>query len=356
MSILHMDFPSGSAGIYGTDATKLLDGAYAENSHIGLVEDPDPIITGSVVYVGSGFLATGTLRKALPASLQTVGAAMRIWLPGLPSNDDALPNPFNVRDISNNTLVSFAVRTDGRVSAYRGYAEGGTLLGTSATPAFTANSWQHVEFKVFSHASTGTVEVRVNGVSVLNLTGQNTTGTAITQWCINSNVTSGSFSHPFYVKDIVVWDTNGSLNNNFMGSVSVKELIPNSDVSLNWSLTGSATGYGAVNEAPPDDDTKYIYAGTTPPAADVMGLTDLPVDVTSVRGIMMVTRSKNTDGGDGKLQMGMVSGASTGLGTDRQLSTAYTYYTDIMETDPNTAAQWLPGNLNNANLRFNRTL
>lgn len=354
--LLHMDFPSGSPGLYGTDASKLLDGIYSEASNIGLTEDPSPTVTGNVIYVGSGFLATGTLRKSLPATLATVGAALRLYLPGLPGNDALLPNPFNVRDISNSTQVSFAIRTDGRLSAYRGYAEGGTLLGTSAAPAAIANAWQHWEFKVFSHASTGTIEVRVDGVVVLSLTGQNTGSGLLTQWAINSNVTAGSASHPFYVKDIIIWDTTGSFNNNFMGSCSVKELIPDGDISANWAVTGSATHYGAVNEAPPDDDTKYIYAVTPAPAADVMGLTGLPVDVTSVRGLMVINRSKNTDGGDGKLQMGLVSGASTQLYTDRQITTAYTYWTDISETDPATAAPWLPGAVNNVNLWFNRTL
>ena len=354
--LLHMDFPSGSPGVYGTTAARLLDGMYGEASNISLVEDPDPNVSGNVIYVGSGFLATGTLRKALPVTLATVGAALRLYLPGLPGNDEALPNPFNVRDISNNTQVSFAIRTDGRLSAYRGYAEGGTLLGTSAAPAAIANAWQHWEFKIFSDASTGTIEVRVDGVVVLSLTGQNTGSGLLTQWTINSNVTGGSFSHPFYVKDLIIWDTTGAFNNNFMGSCSVKELIPDGDVALNWALTGSVTGYGAVNEAPPDDDTKYIYAVTPAPSADLMSLTDLPVDVTSVRGLMIINRSKNTDGGDGKLQMGLVSGASTMLGTDRQITTAYTYWTDISETDPATAAAWLPGAVNNVNLRFNRTL
>ncbi len=369
MSIITMDFPSGSIGVYNSDSTKMLDGLYTADgaAFVSLVNDPDPSIgsAGRVVLLRASQSTGGcqAFRRVLPSSLYTLGFGCRIWMPSLPSNPNLTMLLLDLRNGSNASICHLRLETDGRISAYRGgngsaWTGGGTLLGTSSSPCFTSNAWQHVEVKMFADAAAGTIEVRVNGVTYLSLTGQNTLGATgpCTQYASGGKGGAVGSDFIFYMKDMVVWDTTGSANNNFLGSVSVKELIPNSDVALNWSLTGSATGYGAVNEAPADDDTKYIYAVTPAPSADVMGLTDLPTDVTSVRALMIINRSKNTDGGDGKLQMGLVSGASTMLGADRQITTAYTYYTDISEVDPATGAAWLPGAVNLVNLRYNRTL
>ena len=54
--------------------------------------------------------------------------------------------------------------------------------------------------------------------------------------------------------------------------------------------------------------------------------------------------------GGGNLQMAMKSGASTGLGSDRPMTVAFTYWQDVFEVDPATSAQWLPAAVNAANL------
>lgn len=361
MSILFMDFPSGGQGLYGTNTAYMLNGLYAGlDGTVSLVEDPDPNITGNVIKVVSNGPFLRGVRKVFASSVTTLGFANRFWATQLPSNTNfpavqSLAPAWEWRDGSNSTIVQIYVDTTGSLVAYRGSVlAGGVLLATS-NPCIITGAFQHIEMKLFSDAVTGTIDIRVDSVTVLSFTG-NTGGAPIAQFkygVLNNGAADPGY---WYWKDTIWWDTTGAYNNDFMGSVSVKELIPDGDVALNWALTGSVTGYGAVNEAPPDDDTKYIYAVTPAPAADLMSLTDLPVDVTSVRGLMIINRSKNTDGGDGKLQMGLVSGASTQLYTDRQITTAYTYWTDISETDPATAAAWLPGAVNAMNLRFNRTL
>jgi hypothetical protein len=71
---------------------------------------------------------------------------------------------------------------------------------------------------------------------------------------------------------------------------------------------------------------------------------------------MPIHRSRKTDAGDGNIQVGAISGASTGLGADRPITTAYTYWWDIFDTDPATAAAWSRTSVNAMNLQLNRTL
>jgi hypothetical protein len=95
---------------------------------------------------------------------------------------------------------------------------------------------------------------------------------------------------------------------------------------------------------------------TPAPAASKFGLSDLPTNVTSVKGLYAVNRSRKTDSGDGQLQVGMVSGVSTVLGNDRTITTSYTYWTDVFEEDPATSAPWTRTGVNAAQLQVNRTV
>ena len=337
----------------------MLNGIYAAASCL-LEEDPDPLVAGNVLHLGT-VINFDNLRKVLPAPQATVGMCARLWLAALPGGAS---NPcfFRFNDGANVIHVSIAVTSTGVIQAWRGSQinPAGTLLGSTAGPVLVANSFQHVEAKVFISDTVGTVEVRVNGVTVLNLTNKDTANSAdltVAQVLLTPSARGDLASQDvsIYFKDWFVWDSTGAHNNNFAGSVSVVNLTPSSDVALTWALSSGATGFSLVNESPPVD-AGFISAATPPPAADKMGMTNLPADVTSVRALMTLVRARKTDGGDGSLQVGLISGASTDLGADRPITTAFTYYSDISEEDPATVAPWLPTAVDAANMQFNRTL
>jgi hypothetical protein len=71
---------------------------------------------------------------------------------------------------------------------------------------------------------------------------------------------------------------------------------------------------------------------------------------------MPIHRSRKTDGGDGNMQLGVISAAATGLGSNRPITTAYTYWYDIFDADPNGAAAWTRISFNAINLQLNRTV
>jgi hypothetical protein len=157
-----------------------------------------------------------------------------------------------------------------------------------------------------------------------------------------------------YVKDFHVLDGLGAFNNAKLGPAIVYRRPPTADVSGGWTST-AATKFDAVDEADVND-ADYISAVWPAPAAQLFDVQDLPADVVSVRGVMMLARMSKSDGGDGQVQMGIKSGASTGLGTDRAISTAKTYYWDVKEADPNTGVAFTPAGFNAAQLQINRTL
>lgn len=351
--------------IYGTDAgraARLLNGVYAAVSRFDLQVDPDPTAVGQVLHGFGGGLG-GEIRKVIPTARTTIGALARFWLsnlPGLPGVGSC-PSFFSFRDQNNVPHIRISLDPSGDIVVFRNDNGGEVQIGITATPVLVANAWKHMEAKVVLDVAAGSVEVRIEGITVLNIVGVRTTSNiagAIAS-CLNvaqqSPQTAGACD--LYVKDYIIWDSTTGFNNNFMGSCQVLKIIPDADVALNWTPSSGATGFNLINEVTPDDDVNYIAAPAPGiPAAYKCSLSDLPVTVTSVRGVMPIHRSRKTDGGDGNLQVGAISGASTGLGADRPITTAYTYWWDIFDADPATAAAWTRVSVNAMNLQLNRTL
>lgn len=348
--------------IYGTDGgrvARMLNGVYAQAVSCDLIADPDPSAGGSyVLSVGNG--SFGVCRKVLTAAQTTVGVAQRYWLASLPASAGIKPTFVQFADVNNVSHLYASVNPSGVIEVYRTDSGGDVLVATSGTPVIIANAWRHIETKVFFDAAAGSVQIKLEGVTVINQAGIRTTtnsGGAIAT-CQNV-LLRNCFNLPAvntYYKDFIVWDGSGAVNNDFFGSCQVYRLDPNADISLNWTPSSGTTGFNLINELSPDDDVNYISAPTPAPAAYVCSLTDLPASVTSVKAVMPIHRSRKTDGGDGQIQTGLKSAAATGLGADRTITTAYTYWFDMFERDPNGNIAWTRVSVNAMNLQLNRTV
>ncbi len=351
--------------IYGTDANRTLrmsDGVFAENVRGDLVVDPDPTAGGGQVFRKFAGGIGGVSRRVLPTARTTVGVAARYWHNQLPIEPGITATPTIVSFRDQNNLRHIEVRIDpsGFILVNRVDTGGvDVLLGQSANPVIVVNAWQHIEVKAFLDVAVGTVEVRVEGVPVVVVAATRTTtnqaGAIAT--CQQVGRISAWGVVTVYVKDEIVWDNTTAFNNNFMGSCQVYKLIPDADVALNWTPSpADGIGFDKINEVTPDDDVRYIQAPFPLPAAYKCSLSDLPVTVTSVRAVMPIHRSRKTDGGDGNLQVGLISAAATGLGSNRPITTAYTYWWDVYDADPNGGIAWTRLAANAAQLQLNRTV
>lgn len=341
---------------YGTTVSLMLDGLYAEigNATV-LIEDPDPNVTGTVLRSNVNGVNGTRVRRVLSADRTIAGFAVRVWLDQLPP-DNQSTLAFSFSNSGNATMVHLAVGSTGSISIRRG-DDFSAILATSDGPVLTANSWNHIEARFLAHEVTGTAEVRVNGVPVPGLDPviNINTGTTYSQFRID-NPNAVAFTYAWYFKDLVVWDSLGTKNNNFFGTVSVLGRTTDSDTTLGgWVPSTGTTGWNLLDNSPPLDGTEYISADDTPPAAAVFGLTSLPVDITSVRALVAQTRVRKIDGGDGTFQVGLISNGDTGLGADRPLTTAFTYYEDIFENDPDTGGNWSPASAEAVTFQVDRT-
>jgi hypothetical protein len=344
--------------IYGNGGqAKMLNGLYADNGGCGIVSDPDPTGTTTVCQIFPNNGSDVMIRRVLPTAINTIGIAARYYLSELPTDTSRRPVFAMFRDVNNVTLTYVTVDPSGYIHVYN-YNNGSPLLiATSSAPILITNAWRHMETKIVFSATAGSVQIKLEGVTVINVTG------IITSWNGNlgQNVgpgyirSIGSIGPNFYVKDMIIWDNSAGVVTDFIGTCRVVKIIPDSDVSLNWTPSSGTTGYNKINESGPDDDTGYITAGSPAPAPAEFTLSDLPVTTTAVRGVMAIHRSRKTDGGDGNIQLSLVSGANTGNGTDRPITTAYTYWTDMYEQDPG-GTNWSKALVNALHLKLNRTV
>src|SRR5882672_4646238 len=316
MAIEHCDNFSIYGG--GDFVYNLTNGVYAEyfvpTVNLFLASDPDGLSSGHVLSLAGGNNAA-YLRYVMSSSQTTFGQACRIWLTQIPSNSSAIVCIFNVRDTSNTVIARGQFNTVGGIDIYN---SAGTKLGGSSGPVVTANGWWHIESKIVINGASSSVEVRVEGATVVSLTGINLGTSPIAQCALYNNNNGGGTS---FTKDLVWWNGSGSHNTDFLGSVIVAMLSPSADVALNWTPTGGSTGAGILDNIPPQDGVQYLTALNPPPAAYVCSLTDLVADVTSVKCIMTMVRAQKTDGGDASLQIGVISDPSgtpaTVLGANR---------------------------------------
>lgn len=354
MSLLHLDFPSGSPGMYGTDRTRLLNGVYATAGDnfgaVALVEDPDPNVSGTVVRLKSGAGYTPLVRYVLPAAATKVGMAKRMWLGDLPPSNSYLDYVVRWNSAVNGAIAHVRLTTTGRLTIVCG-----SLTAESINPVVTANAWQHIECIYDGDANK--IEVYVEGDLKVSLEDA-TINATVYQIIIGEvpAVGSAAYSHYQYIKDLVVWDGAGSDNNSQIGTLQVFDLTPVSDVDVgDWTSTG-ATYYGVLDNAPPVD-TDYVATPILPADPLIMTMSDLPDDIVAIRGMITWVRGWKSDGGDGKLTADLSpDNINWDVGAERSLSTAATYYGYVSERSPAGGGVWTPGEVNDLYLRLNRTL
>lgn len=248
-------------------------------------------------------------------------------------------------DASNNQQVTFVTNSGGTVTAYRG-SSGGTVLGTSSGTTMTQNVWDYVEFQVTVSATVGTVAVRINGATVLNLTNINTLGgggaAVIGKIAIGSNQSN-------FVQDVYCTDSTGSYNVGFLGDVHVSVYNPTSNgTHTDYTPNGAATLYQSVNAATPTDST--VFASDSTPG-DKMSVNLASTSVSgTIAGVINIGRMKKTDSGTRTANLFVLNGGTEVDGSSIALGTSYAYYQQVLEVDPNTGVPFTNSGFNTLQL------
>lgn len=173
---------------------------------------------------------------------------------------------------------------------------GSVTLGTSA--GSMSAGWHHVELKTTINNTTGTAELRVDGVAVVGpLTAQNTRASA------NNQVTQlrigAKDNRSLTYKSVYVLDTTGSYGNDWIGPgarVSVHRPV-GVGATAAWTPVNAPSGYAAVIDpaGPTDDDLTWVQTSTAN-NINTYPIQDAPSSGATIHGIQHVLAVK-TDGG-----------------------------------------------------------
>lgn len=301
------------------------------------------------------------VRRIWGVAKQVVGAGYRFEVDSLPAYEGNVSGAgalvlADIRDVSNVSHFTIVLGTDGSIFATRGAnlsegltTLGGTLLGPRSDPCVAPSGYHHFEFKAKIDNSVGYLEVRINQVTVLNLTGidtQNTANASAAQWAAGR---SNAFLHStgcgnFDVDDIFAWDDDNSDATNtvvdFVGDKGCYYLKPNADTATaDFIKTGSATSYGAIDDVPPNGTDYLDTAATT--ARTIVGVQALPGNVSEVIAFMPVIYAQKDESGPVTMRSGLVSGSSETYGYNDDPSTSYAYLRPAPKTiDPATGVAW----------------
>ena len=365
MSLLHADFPSGDPGLYGTTTSLMTAAGWTIGSagfKLNIEDDPDVEVTGNVLRFTNSFASAAIATRAI--NQETIGFNGRFWLTLMPTFTAENPayQVWPIVDNAGNTrYMRLTVTEAGQLRLLMSQA---SLDLYSAPGIITCRGWHYIETKLFyggfGNGGNGNIEVRLNGDVIFD---ENFTllveDPPVTPNYFNFFFQGVSIRHDsynfgstdFYVKDMVIWDGQGSVNNDFLGEVWTTRHIPTSDVSLNWTPSTGTTGFDLIDESPPDL-ADYIQADATPPAAAVMGVSNLPAYIDTVNGLIVCSYIDVSGVGAQTYRNQVESNAVVGDGATA--AAALEFRRDIFENDPDTAAPWLPAAVDAARIRFDR--
>lgn len=233
------------------------------------------------------------------------------------------------------------------------------LVSGTHVPFQTPNMWFHVSMDFKLHASTGWVRVYIDGVQILNFSGNTSgAGTSVDRLILGVITTNQNWTDATYYDDGYVEDTTGEVAVSFAPDYRYDTILIAADGDeLDWlGSDGDYTDlYLLIDEVPEDGDATYITSPT--PTDQYLGQFNtitLPVGW-GIASVIPFAMAKKDSGGSplgikflAKEGGTLVSGATKVLGTD------YTYVWERMTSKP-TGGAWDQTSLNNVQLGVETT-
>lgn len=212
--------------------------------------------------------------------------------------------------------------------------------------------WNFIEIKAKCHDTTGTFEMRINGVPIVTLTGLDTkfgANSYFDEFSWGPGTLGGQQNWRY--DNLYICDGAGSVNNDFLGRVIVDTIFPDGDDTTQFETTGNGslgTHYEHVDTQIPDPSGSgldRIEESTTTGNRDIftMGATINHETVHAVVGVVhaeAATSNENYhmvfDSNGTEVESSDIPALTTGNSTDLF----------IRELDPDTSSAWTSSTVN----------
>jgi hypothetical protein len=220
-----------------------------------------------------------------------------------------------------------------------------TNFGNATAVSFIAGNWHAVQAHLVISPTAGVLEVKVDGVVVLNLTGLNTgtTNIGVVALCTHNFSLSGQTNS---FDNFWVFNTSGSHSNGFpTGRISIQVGTPNADGTYTaWTPNSGSNHFSRVADATSDDDTSYV-SDLTAGDRDSYTITPLTGSIAAVHGVIATAVYRKDDVDSKILHLFVKSGSTITESPDLGVPLTYTSSSLVLPEDPNTSAQWLSTNV-----------
>lgn len=282
---------------------------------------------------------------ATPSTL-FVGGAMFIY----PDQENICTAAIGFYDAVNDAAQCFIrFAANGVVKAYKG--DNSTLIQTSAANAFQENEWFHFEIKAVIDNTSGSLEVRINTVPVLQITSadtQNTANAYADSICIGYTNSSANNHVHYALDDLFINDTTGTENNDWLGNVRVKTqfMIANgftNQFTIGGTSPASTHWQSVLNQQL--DDTTYEYDSTI---GDIDLFTPDPNLNSPLVHSLQVRMGLRQDDATQRMAHAMlrISGTNYEGAVDQFTNQTYTFYKERWQLNPNTGVSFTGADVN----------
>jgi hypothetical protein len=241
------------------------------------------------------------------------------------------------------TSIQCDLRTD--ASGHLIVTRNGTQIGATGATVLAQDTWYYLEWRLTIHNSTGSFEVRLNGVTEITGSGldtQNTANAFATQLYWHSPAVSGTIGF-----DDIYVDSAA-----FAGPIRIWTGIPNGNGNssdLVGSDGNSTDNYLLVDDTMTEGfangDTDYVQSDVVGDH-DTYAFPSMPTVPSSIYAVDSRLAARADDAGARGIRHVVRSGGADNEGTTRALTSSYVYYSDLREVDPATAAAWTEAGVN----------
>lgn len=208
--------------------------------------------------------------------------------------------PFISINDNNTQQTCLALRPDGKLAFYRGALVSGLIGTTPSNTALLGGNWYFIKMKVVLHGSAGTVDLWINGVSEISLTGQNTitSGSAIwTNFYLGQPVLDGQGNLgggalDFRYDDLIVRDDD----NGYQDTIGIILRAQAGNGSNTDYTPSTGTDHGALVDDTNQDGDSTMNTSSTVGHKDTYNLENLPVSAT-IECVQTTEVARKTDAG-----------------------------------------------------------
>jgi hypothetical protein len=236
--------------------------------------------------------------------------------------------------------LTIGVSSSGEFIAWTGDGvdpgESGVEIARSEAGLIEHNEWDYIEIKATFGITDGEFEVRLNGKPVLHRKEVNTNGAGVSYPACNIAWFGQSTGWGYiYYDDLYVCDNTGAFNNDFLGPISVLNLMPNGDgLSSDCLPVGINFNYLATDNPTRNDDTEYVKSQTAG-HKDYYDMEDIDNSYLYIFGVVPEVIAKKDTSGSRKVKIITRLAGYEAVSAEKTLSPSlYKHFTEIIEQRP----------------------